>query len=187
MPRNWDSQLQAAFSGANLCPVIFGSFAFRSKTEYAWSGVGTYVWNGMPFKGVGSFGKVGDIVESGESNFQGTSVQLSGIDPDWLNEALTDIRLGGAARLWIADIDPQTGQLIGQPYMFFRGQIDKAPVSIDRETAVITLNLETRGINHARPNARRYTDADQRANGYPTDSAFIFEPQLSDQALIWGD
>ena len=151
-----------------------------------WSGVGPLVWNGNTYAGVGSMGKVGDLSECSESKAQGTSVQLSGIDPAWLGAAMSDIRQGAPAKIWIGAWDGVNGGLLGVPYLWFRGQIDKAPVSINEKTCTVTLNLETRLINHARPNARRYTTADQAANGYPTDSGFDWVPQLNDEALYWG-
>jgi hypothetical protein len=183
MGRVIDATLLAALSAAQVCPVVMASFNFRSGTEYVWSGVGPLVWNGNTFKGVGSMGKVGDITECGESKAQGTSVQLSGIDPAWLGAAMSDIRQGAPARIWLGTW--KNGALLGTPYLQFRGQIDKAPVSINEKTATITLNLETKLINHARANARRYTSADQHANGYPDDIAFGWVEQLNDQALYW--
>ncbi len=182
MPRDINAPLMAIFASGHCAPVVLASLSFRSGTEYVWSGVGPLAFNGQIYLGVGSMGKVGDVTECGESNVQGTTVQLSGIDPTWLSEAMSDIRLGAPARLWLG---AWSDAGLVATYMFFRGQIDKAPVTVDAETATVTLNLETKLINHARPNARRLTTADQHANGYPDDTSMGWVEQLSDQALYW--
>ena len=191
MPRNVDTSLMAALAGANVYLAVLASLNFRTGTQYCWTGPGPLVWNGMTFLGVGSLGKVGSITDASESNAQGTTVELSGLDAIWLADVQTELRQGAPAKLWLAALTSSLG-IVGTPYMLFRGQIDKAnvqvtPPSPDGDgTSSISLNLETRFMNHGRPNARRYTSADQRANGYPTDSAFDYVEMENDLALRWG-
>ncbi len=191
MPRNVDPALMAALTAANVWLAVLGLFRFRSGTEYVWTGPGPLVWQGNTFKGVGSLGRVGDVTDSGTEEARGTTVELSGLDAAWLSDVQTEIRQGAPAKLWLAALTPELG-IIGTPYMFFRGGLDKARVEIlpptldGQGTSRITLNLETRLINHGRPNARRYTSADQNANGYPTDSFFDWVEQLNDLALVEG-
>jgi hypothetical protein len=100
-----------------------------------------------------------------------------------LYEALGDIRPGGPAKIWFGLMS--AGTFMGAPYLVFKGQVDKPTLKASAETLSITLALENRLVNLQRPNARRYTAADQRLY-FPTDSAFNFVEILNDMALVWG-
>ena len=186
MPRTIDSTLMAALSSSYVEIVHLVQLNFRSQTCYAWSGVGSLEWNGNTFLGIGSLGTLGDFKESTEVRADGTSVMLSGIDPVFLGEALTDIQLGASAYRWLGAVEPGTRTLIGTPYLLFSGQVDKPSIYTGPDKITINLALETRLINHARASNRRYTTNDQHANGYPDDTFFNWVESLNDIALRWG-
>jgi hypothetical protein len=186
MPRNIDPVLLAALSAGFVQPVHLVQVTFRSKTCYIWSGVGGLLWNGNVFLGVGSLGAVGDYMEGVDLRADGSGLTLSGIDPVWLGEALDDVWLGAPAYRWLGAVQPGTRTLIGTPYLLFSGQVDKPTVTTGPEKVSITLPLETRLINGARPNGRLYTANDQHSNGYPDDTGFNWVESLNCIALGWG-
>jgi hypothetical protein len=177
--------MQTALSNGTICPVIMLVITFASQTCYVWSGVGELVYGGNTYLGVGSLGKVSTITEGIEVRADGTSIELSGIDSTWLGETMTDVRLGAPATLYFGLLSLTTGQLLGNPYPIFRGSVDQPTISVSGQTFSIKLALENKLVDLQRPNMRRYTSADQRL-AYPTDSAFGWVEQLSDQSLIWG-
>lgn len=185
MARNIDSTMGGHLGDGVVCPLILAQITFKSQTVFCWSGTGTLVWDGHDFLGVGSMGEVGSIVEGVDVEAHGLSIGLSGIDPVLKAECLTDIQQGAPAKLWFALADPATGAILGTPYLFFSGAVDKPVLSIGGQTIGISLALESRMVNMQRANNRRYTSADQRLT-YPTDSAFAWVEQLNDLALIWG-
>jgi hypothetical protein len=186
MARVIDSALLSALAAGDVVPVYLAQLTFKSQTVYVWTGVGSFVWAGNTFTGVGRLGTIGDVTESSEIRADGTSVTLSGIDPLLLAESLTDIRPGGGAKLWFGLFTPGTRVFIGVPYLFFSGLIDKPEVHPGLDTCSITINLESRMINHSRASLRRYTTAEQSALGYPDDTGFIYVPWLNDISLNWG-
>jgi hypothetical protein len=93
MSRNLDPTFSAALSSGLICPVIMVMLTFKSQTMYIWSGVGTLVYGGNSYIGVGSLGKIGDITEGVTVQAHGTVVKLSGIDKTLFAECLTDIQL----------------------------------------------------------------------------------------------
>jgi hypothetical protein len=186
MPRNIDPVLLAALTSDYVEIVDLVLLTFRSQVCCSWSGIGDLAWNGRTFLGVGSLGVLGDVAEGTEVRADGTTVGLSGIDPIYLGEALNDIRLGGPAMRWIGAVEPGTRTLIGTPYLLFSGQVDKPTIHTGAETCGISLALETRMINHSRASNRRYTTADQHANGYPDDTSFDSVEKINDEALLWG-
>jgi hypothetical protein len=64
--------------------------------------------------------------------------------------------------------------------------VDTPTISTTRDTATITLKLESRMALLNRPSQRRYTSADQHANGYSDDTAFGWVEKLNDMALRFG-
>lgn len=184
MPRSLDPLMKARMPDPVVTPAILAALQFRSKWEYVWSGVGPLAWNGKTWLGVGSLGKIAPVSEGTEVKADGTSLTLSGIDIDLLGESMTDVRVGGAAKLYLGLLDSSLG-FYGTPYLFFKGQMDPPKVDLGAQKIAITVPLESRIVNLGRANCRRYTDADQRMT-HPTDSAFKWVEQLNDIALRWG-
>lgn len=184
MSRNLDSTLSSSLTDKTVYPIVLVMLTFRSQVSYIWTGTGTLVWNGMSFLGVGSLGKLSDIVEGTAVKADGATVSLSGIDPTLQAECMADIQLGAPAKIWYGHF--ANGQVLGSPYLIFSGQVDKPSFTIGAEAISIQLALESRMSNHARPSSRRYTSADQRIS-FPTDISMSWVEQLSDQALIWGE
>jgi hypothetical protein len=182
MSRALDSTLATSLATGLIGPVILVMLTFKSQICYAWSGTGTLVWNGNSFLGVGSLGKLGTISEGTEVKADGTTLELSGIDPIYLGECLTDIQMSAPAKVWFGNM--LNGVLIGTPYLVFSGCIDKPAFTIGAETVTIRLSLENRLIDQ-RAGMSRYTTADQHVN-YPDDTAFNWVERLNDEALNWG-
>ena len=183
MSRSIDATLQFAFVAEAIAPVILADLTFRSGAQHAWTGVGDLAWNGNTYLGVGSLGRSGGVQEGVGVQAQGTSVSLSGVDSTLLTECLTDIQIGAPATLWIGLF--QNGAIVGTPYKWFSGSVDKAPIRTGPKTMTIALSLETRMSLLQRGSNRRYTAADQRRK-YPTDTAFGWVEILNDVALRWG-
>jgi hypothetical protein len=186
MPRDIDPTLLAALASPECWPIDLVQLTFNSSTRYIWTGSGPLVWNGNTFLGIGSLGSLGDITEGVEVRADGTSVELSGIDPVYLASALTDIRLGAPAYRWMGAVQAGTQTLIGTPYLLFAGQVDKPTINAGPDEITISLALETRMIRHAIPSNRRFTANDQHANGYPDDTGFNSVEIINDLALLWG-
>lgn len=183
MPRNLNTDLKTAMSLGLVTPVLFVRIEFRTQTMRAWTGVGDLVVDGNTYKGVGSFGKMGNITESIDVRADGTSVTLSGIDPILLQECMTDIQLGAPASLAFGLVS--NGVIIGAPYTLFVGTVDVPTVSVGVETLSITLALESKMVDLSRPSLDRYTTGSQRIK-YPTDSSFGWVESLNDISLVWG-
>jgi hypothetical protein len=79
MSRNLDPTLAASLSAGVIQPVLFVQITFNSGTEYVWSGIGDFDFNGHTFSGVGNLGSIGPIAEGSAVKADGTSVTLSGI------------------------------------------------------------------------------------------------------------
>ncbi len=183
MSRTVDATLQSALLANAIYPCILADLTFTSGVAHAWTGVGDLVWNGNTYLGVGSLGDCPGVTEGVSVQATGTSVTLSGIDATLLNDCLADIQIGAPATLWLGCY--QNGAIVGAPYQWFVGGVDKAPIVTGPKTMSITLSLESRMRLLQRGTNRRYTAADQRRY-YPDDTAFDWVEILNDVALRWG-
>lgn len=186
MPRPLDSAMATALASGQIQPFFMALLSFKTSTQYIWTGVGDLSYGGNVYAGVGSFGKIGTVQEGADANTNayGTTVTLSGIDPVLLGDSMTEMVPGAQANLWFGLM--VQGAIIGAPYLLFQGTMDQATVTKNVDTISITLALENKLLDLARPSSRRYTNADQRVY-YPTDTAFSWVEQLNDLADVWGD
>jgi hypothetical protein len=126
---------------------------------------------------------LGSINAVANISFIGLAVYYSGSTASVIADALADIQLGGPAQIYIGLM--QNGSLIGTPYLAFSGQVDQPTIDTGVDTTSISLALENRLVNLARPTARRYTSADQHLK-YPDDIGLNWVEVLNDMALRWG-
>lgn len=191
MARALDSGMAAALAAGVVRPFVLGEIQFQSGRANVWSGIGTLSYNGKDWLGLGAMLDVGSVSEDSKVVAQGTTVSLAGIGKAFgtstmVQEALADIRLGAPVKLWFGLMAPDM-TIIGAPYLYFSGTVDRPSVDTSQEQGTtITLALEHRLVNLQRPSDRRYTSADQRLT-YPTDSGFSWVEILNDIALVWGN
>ena len=186
MSRSLDTTMASGLTAQTVLPVTLATITFGSGPRSCWTGPGPLVWNSVTFLGIGSLGQVSGYQEGTEIEASGVTVQLSGIDPVFLSECLTDIQIGASARIWkgLWQLGPP-GSLLGTPYQWFRGQVDKPAFQIGAEHLTIGLSLESRIVNLQRASNRKYTSADQRLR-YPDDTSMGWVEQLNDLAVVWG-
>ena len=182
--RNLNPATGAALSANNVGWTFLAMFAFRTLTQYLWTGPGPLTVAGQTYTGLGDFGTIGELMEGTDGKAEGTSVTLSGISPGLLAESMTDIRQGAPAKIWLALLNPDM-TVIGTPYLWFSGTIDGPPIAVGGEKMSITLKLENPLANHERASSLKYTSADQRLL-YADDTAFDWVEKLNDISLRWG-
>lgn len=183
MPRDLSSPMIAPLTSNFIRPCFLVSIAFKSQTVYCWTGAGNLIYGGNTYLGVGDLGKLGAITEGSDVQAYGTTITLSGIDPNLLSESLTDIQLGAPVTIYFALLD-SNGNIYGTPYPAFVGTVDKPSIQVGTSAVTISLALENRLSNLQRANQRKYTSADQDLY-YPGDMAFNWVESLNDQALKW--
>lgn len=174
----------SSLTSNRIMPAFLLDIAFKSMTCYVWSGVGSLVYGGNTYLGVGSLGKISAVSEGSELMADGMSITLSGIDPTLLPETMTDVQLGAPVTVYFALLGDGNA-IIGTPYPLFVGQVDQPAIQPGLDDFTITIKLENKLVNLQRASNRRYTSADQNLY-YPDDIAFRWVEQLNDQALVWG-
>lgn len=182
MPRNLPAAMVTAIEGNAPQPCFLLDLQLASGTVHAWTGVGSIVWNGNTYTGLGSFAGVGAIQEGVQVRADGTSVTLSGIDTTLLNDSLSDIQVNAPATLWLGAFS--NGAILAAA-VAFKGVVGAPAIAVGPKTITIQVALETKMSNLKRATNRRYTTADQMYY-HPDDSGFNWVETLNDVALRWG-
>ena len=184
MARDLTEALEAEFQKTGLKPILFCEVGVSSGTVRVWSGVGTITWNGESWTGIGQFGMISEITETTETRADGLVLTLSGVDPTLLGYALTEIRHGKNAKIWLGAMDA-AGAILADPYLSFSGKVDTAAIDEGGETSTIQITVESRLIEMHRPRDRRWTHEDQQID-YPGDLGFEYVAGLQELNIIWG-
>jgi hypothetical protein len=172
-----------ALTSSAVRPAFLLQLNFADNTYYLWTGVGTIIWNGNNYLGVGTLGTIGGISESSSIQAQGITLTLSGIDPGDLAESMNEINHAGKAWVYLAFFDTN-GNIISNPVPAFMGLLDKPDIDLDTNTCSITIDVENRLADLNRSRGGRYTDQDQRAR-YPNDRSLSWVPYNQDRNIIW--
>lgn len=184
MPRPMSNAMLTALSASILRPAIFVDMQFANGSRHVWSGIGTRVWNGKSYIGVGSFGSISPIEEGTTVEAKGIALTLSGIDANLLADTLQEIQIGLPVTVFLALFDA-SGSLIADPLTSWAGRIDQPEFTISGSEATIVVKCESRILDLNVPSDRRYTQADQ-AIDHTGDLGFQFVNSLQEVTLYWG-
>lgn len=141
------------------------------------------VIGGNAFLGLGGLGAISVVEESDEMRSYDLSVQLSGIPRDAIAAALTEAYQGRAGVIYEVPLETTTLQPIADPFVVFRGRMDRMDISLG-STATVAVKLLNRLADWERPRLRRYTDEDQQ-RVHPGDYGLAFVPATVEKELIW--
>jgi hypothetical protein len=188
MSRGLSSTLLAAVAAKTIRPAIFVFMDFASGAVRAWTGKGDFTWGGNTYAGIGSFGGISEVEETGNPVANGLTLTLSGIPSTLLATSLDRTQYRGRrVRVWhgFFNVTGDTAALIDTPVASFAGRMDVMTPTDTGETSTIALTCENRLVDLERSRERRYTDADmQQLN--PGDGSFRYVAGLQDKQFNWG-
>jgi hypothetical protein len=174
----------AAVESGYVRPAIFVEIHFLTGPVYVWSGAGSIAWGGVTWLGVGNFGSISPIEEGATVNARGITLSLSGVDPTLLSDVLNEYQQNLPAVIYFGVRD-NTGALIPNPITSWAGRTDQPTITVDGESATISIACENRLVILNNSVERRYTDADQKGD-YPDDRGFEFVNAIQNVTVYWG-
>lgn len=174
----------AAFAASEGKVACFVQFNFDSGVQRYSTLPYNVVWNDELWQGVGALADVSEIRETEALIATGIKITLAGLSPSIVQIALSENVQGRTAGVWFVALDDYNQPLDNTAPIEFEGKVDVPPIGIVEGRATITVNIESRLADFARPKVRRYTDADQQAR-YPGDRFFEFVPQMVEKELTW--
>lgn len=172
-----------AASANSVTAVIMAELDFASGFIRAHTGVGNLVYDGNTYLGLGGFGGIDGLGENSNLESEKIKVTLSGVEAANVAIALGEYYQGRSAKFWMAFLDDNMA-LIADPVLVFQGRMDSMSLQIGQQ-AKIDLTIINRLADWARPNERRYNNADQQRR-FAGDKFFEFVEIQNEKTLYWG-
>jgi len=128
--------------------------------------------------GIGSADEVSDLSNSP------ISLSLSGIPNTMATVLLAEQYQGRRATVYLGYLDLETGLLVDDPVILYRGLIDTADLQQDR-SFTISLSVGSRFAAWDTPLVRRYNNSGQQSR-HPGDKGLEFIEQAANKSVFWG-
>lgn len=183
MPRNISNDLKTASESDVIIPVILVKLEYASGNVNAHSAVGTIVFNGDTYLGVGQYGSVTATAETSDGSANYVDLELSGVESALVSIQLNEHYQGRRGTLYYGLFDKNSNALI-EPTIIFRGLMDNSEITLG-ETGSIKLRINNRLAEWDKINLRRYTDTEQQFR-FPGDTGLQFVQRIAETQLIWG-
>lgn len=141
---------------------------------------------GNEFIGVGSLGKIGELRESEDGAAELLSIELSAIDVGLRGFALDpNDYVDQPIRVWVALLNPETGQLAGAPILRFAGVMDRAQILPEDGKVRIVMECRTAVYDvRTNPAALRMNDAQHQAD-HPGELGFTYLNDMIGRPVLW--
>ena len=157
----WTSQTNLAAAAATTVGLItFVDLDIPGDRLRLHDNVGTITWGGYDWTGLGQYGGIEAVSESLEVIAQPVRLTLSGVEAQYITDAMTTQYHGQAVTVYIGMFSTSTMALVDTPEEDWSGFMDVMKIELDQGSAVIRLDCEHR--LRRQPFAVRYTDEDQR-------------------------
>lgn len=184
MARALTAGMLAEIATGVVKPLIMYEGEFSGGTVRLFTGYGTLSWNGFDWTGDSGMLRISNVQEVSELQAVNFTVSLNGQVSALASIALAQVRRGKPGSVWLGLLN-NSGALITDPYLCFKGRADKPDIVPDPNEAVIAVAYESRLIVATKTKSRRYTSEDQKID-YPNDLGFDYVPSLQDTVFTWG-
>jgi len=185
MARALTAGMIAAMATGVVKPLFLYEGEFSGGTLRLFTGYGSLTWNGHTWTGDGGLMQISSVQEVSELQAINFTVSLNGDLSSLIPVALAQVRRGLLGSVWLGLLT-DTGALIADPFLCFKGRADKPDIVPDPAHTVISVAYESRLIDAERVRQRRYTSEDQKLR-YPADLGFDFVPALQNSVTPWGE
>jgi hypothetical protein len=133
--------------------------------------------------GVGKYGSFDIIDENIDTVARGIKVTLSGVDTSLVPIVMDEVYQGRPATFYVGFLD-QNLNFVADPEEIWSGRMDTMSISMDQNSAVISLSCEYR--LRKEPVLARFTDEDQRL-AFSGDTFFNLTQFIPRYKATWGD
>ena len=174
---------QTEAAKASLFIITMAKLEFDSGTVYVHDGVGSVTFDGNTYLGVGKYGSFDIIDENIDTVARGIKVTLSGVDTSLIPIVMDEVYQGRPATFYVGFLD-QNLNFVADPEEIWSGRMDTMSISMDQNSAVISLSCEYR--LRKEPVLARFTDEDQRL-AFAGDTFFNLTQFIPRYKATWGD
>lgn len=204
MPRSFSAGFEAAIALERSELVHLIQLEYSGGTLYLTTASGDITWDSKTFQAVGGTLEWEGPQEGQDRRAQGMELVLPGVDGSIISTILSNHFRGRPIYLWIAHLDPDTGALVSDPELFFRGfqagdyQIDEMRDAEERGLRRGSVTIRTQVASRAsfmeRRNEARTNPISHRAmlkrggfTGTDLDDAFFTKvAAIVNKPCYWG-
>lgn len=167
----------------NYARAIFVSIEHPDGTGYFWSGIGSKVWNGHTWSGVGNLGNIAPVKHTSDIAVQDIVFTLSGVDADIAAQLNDDVRnRNGSA--WLACINPLDQSIVADPLRLVDSLLDFQAYEVGEDgTATIQITAHA-GFYTFGTRDEAWTPQNQK-RAYPDDTGMDMIPSIPALNVIW--
>src|ERR1700727_2469057 len=113
----------SALAANTVSPVYLVACQFTSGTKYSWTGMGTVVWSGQDWEGMGDLMGVSSITQTSDLSAEGITISYSGIDAGNVSSAISDVATNLTVDVWLGFLNLSTHAIIADPVHCFSGPL----------------------------------------------------------------
>jgi hypothetical protein len=139
-------------------------------------------YGGAEYLGLGHFGAV-EEVEDSPGEYKNLVFALNGVASDLISIALSENIRGKPVTMRLGVMDPNNFTVLDAP-VIWAGTLDQMPIQMGKETGIVNVTAEHRGVTFARPKPLNYTDNDQRRL-FPGDTSLKTIQSQSTHPDVW--
>jgi hypothetical protein len=169
----------------SLAGLVLCDLHFDSGIVYVHDAFGpvTNPANSQIYSGLGEFGGVNVAAEDLSNVANPVTLTLSGVDPAYIADVMTENCQGRVVTLWIGLLDINAMTWFANPEIVWEGRMDVPSIAFGDKTATITMTCEHRLMRE--PVVARYTDQDQKL-AHSTDNFFDLLWMIPLATASWG-
>lgn len=183
MSRGLSTAQKAAAAAPHRMAVALVELHFQAGNLFLALSPWDVVVNGETYQRTGALMKIDAAHESSKS-FEGITITMSGLDASIMAIAANEPYRGRLVRVLKVYLDPESGQLIGNPVVQFVGRIRSMPIQEKNDTCTVAVQAEHYEAELQRAAPLRLNNADQQRL-YPGDKGAEFADQLEDKVVVW--
>ncbi len=181
--RNLSAAALAVIESGDIRPLDLVKIEYDDATVAVHSGVGTLVYDGVSFLGVGQYGGISSVSEDNELQAANVTLALSGVDPNLISQALGTDWQGRLCTIYRAFLDSSYAVII-DPIVIFKGRLDQQNITMG-STARIDVVVENLTSDWQRSRVARFNNAEQQRR-FAGDKGLQFVEQATDKPIYWG-
>lgn len=183
MPRSLTSTMITELQKGTVAPIYLVAVQFTSGVQYMWNGIGSVVWNGQTWLGVGNLGAIQGLTQATDITARNVTLTLNGIPNSLLELAIAECSQNYQAQIWFGFI-ASDGSILADPSQVWLGYTDVPTIMEGGDTSSISITVENKLVARQASN-RRYTSEDQ-AIDFPTDTGFRYVASVQNFTGTWG-
>ena len=169
-------------NASHLHEVVLVELDFDTPV-YVHSGVGTITYNTNDYLGVGGFGSISAATETEQLRPTALTLTLSGIDSNYISEALDSGNYGDRVSIYCGYSD-DSFSLVDDPWLIWGGFYEFSSIEQGVDVSVsITVQHDLSLLSEK--DGGRYTDEDQQSR-FSGDVGFEFITEINGLKLFWG-